>query len=268
MNLRIVPVALAALLTIAAPNASAATTCGLSPLGRVCTARVDLSAARQQATLQSQQQSQWCWAASIATLFAYHGHPVSQSRIVTEAYGAPVNMPAVAGVVMARQLNRQWTDEYGMRFTARINGLYDADAGILGLTNAQIVNTLANDNPLVIGARSHAMVLTAVTYYDTIAGPNVVAGEVFDPWPGNGMRALQWDELVPMHLGGSLRFLAAVDITRTATGGDESGGGASGGGGAVGVVECAGLILLGWLAMRRRARGSARQSVRTGRQSR
>lgn len=259
MILRIVPIALGVLLTIAAaPHASAGTTCRESPLGRLCTAQVDLSNARQLATLQSQQQSQWCWAASIATLFAYHGHPVSQSRVVTDAYGTPVNMPAVAGIVMARQLNRQWTDDFNVRFTARVNGLYDADAGILGLTNAQIVNTLANDNPLVIGARSHAMVLTAVTYYETIAGPNVVAAEVFDPWPGVGMRALERDELVPMHLGGSLRFLAAVDITLMPSDGN---GSTQGGAGAVGIVEFAAFLLLGFLAVRRSQRGAKRRSA-------
>jgi hypothetical protein len=157
---------------------------------------------------------------------------------------------------MARQLNRQWTDDYNMRFTARVNGLYDADAGILGLTNAQIVNTLANDNPLVIGARSHAMVLTAVTYYDTIAGPNVVAAQVFDPWPGIGMRALQSDELVPMHLGGSLRFLAAVDITGMSADSNESGGA-----GTVGTVECVALILLGLFAVRGRRCAHARRGA-------
>ena len=40
----------------------------------------------------SQQASQWCWAASISNLFAYHGHDVSQARIVSEVYGSVANM--------------------------------------------------------------------------------------------------------------------------------------------------------------------------------
>jgi len=45
------------------------------------TSRVQLSTP-EAAQLSTQQQDEWCWAASISNVFAYHGHPVSQARIV------------------------------------------------------------------------------------------------------------------------------------------------------------------------------------------
>src|SRR4051794_26288549 len=88
--------------------ASASTTCVQTPAGPLCTAQVDFTRFAQTA-FQTQQQTQWCWAASIAMVFSYYGHPVSQSRIVSEAYGGIVNVPALTGSVMAQALNRSWT---------------------------------------------------------------------------------------------------------------------------------------------------------------
>lgn len=163
----------------------------------------------------SQASSQWCWAASISMVFAFYGHPVSQSRIVTEVYGAPANIPAQAGIVIANELNRAWVDDRGEAFTARLTGAYDAQAGVNTLTNTSIINELDQNHPMVIGARTHAMVLTAIQYYVTPQGPNVVAAGVFDPWPGIGARGLALDELYKQASGGSLLFAATVRITDT-----------------------------------------------------
>ncbi|WP_224372953.1 C39 family peptidase [Hyalangium versicolor] len=204
------------LLALSSLQAEASTVCQQTPQGELCTSQVDFSRFAQQA-YQNQYQSQWCWAASISMLYSYYIHPVRQDRIVSEVYGAPVNMPAQAGIVMARQLNRQWVDDLGNPFAAHLTGAYDADAGVLALTNQQIVSELDQDHPLVIGARGHAMVLTAIQYFRTSYGPNIVAGGVFDPWPGNGARGLATDELYPMHLGGSLRFVATVRVTNSSS---------------------------------------------------
>jgi hypothetical protein len=232
-------------------HAEARTTCQQTSFGTLCTTRLNVSGVQEQA-LQSQLQSQWCWAASIATVFGYQGYPVSQERIVSEVYGSPVNLPAMAGIVIARQLDRDWVDDSGARFRARVTGLYDADAGLLSINNSQIIASLDDDQPLVIGARSHAMVLTAVQYYQTPAGPNVVGAEVFDPWPGVGPRLLEMDELTAVHLGGSLRFLAAVRVTAL-DGGNNPGGGTNnpgdgeGGTGAMDVTAI-GILMLVLLA--------------------
>lgn len=204
-------VTLAALL-LAAPAANAATQCQVTPQGELCVSEVDFAEFSQQ-VYQNQNQSQWCWAASVAMIFDYQGHPVDQARIVSEVYGSPVNMPAQAGIVIAKQLNRSWVDDFGATFTSNLTAAFDADYGYNGITNAQIVAELDGGNPLVIGARAHAMVLTAIQYYRTPQGPYIVGGGVFDPWPGVGPRGLAPDELTPVQQGGSLRFLAAVSVT-------------------------------------------------------
>jgi hypothetical protein len=157
--------------------------------------------------------SQWCWAACISMLFDYHGHPVSQRRIVAEVYGAPVNMPAGAGLVLARQLNRTWRDDRGVKFDARVTGAYDVDARVFNMSNAWLVNELDQNRPVVIGCNSHAVVMTAITYTPTPTGPSPMAVGVFDPWPGRGARGLSQQEMLPVHMGGGLRFAASVLVS-------------------------------------------------------
>lgn len=187
-----------------------ATTCQQSAWGAVCRAQVRFESAML--AYAPQEESQLCWAACISMIFAYHGRPVSQRRIVSEAYGAPVNMPAGSGLVIARQLNRQWQDDRGRAFSSRVAAAYDFDAGVNALNNAMIVSELDRERPLVIGTTSHAVVVTAVDFLPTPAGPNIQAVGVFDPWPGIGMRALTGHEMRPMHLGGGLRFAATVHV--------------------------------------------------------
>jgi hypothetical protein len=178
----------------------------------LCTSQVDFSQFAQTA-FQTQQLPEWCWAACIAMIFSFYGHPVSQARIVSEVYGAPVNMPAVYGVQLASQLNKKWTDDNGACFRARLSGVYDAQAGVDTLTNANLVNELDADHPIVIGAGGHAMVLTAMQYWRTPGQPTVQVCGVFDPWPGRGARNLTPPEMVPTQLGGKLAFVATARVT-------------------------------------------------------
>ena len=164
------------------------------------------------ATYEQQYQSEWCWAASISMVFAYYGHPISQQRIVSEAYGAPVNMPAVSGFLIAQALNRVWIDDRGRQFKASLKAAFDAQSGVEAINSAVIVEALANGHPLVVGARGHAMVTTAVYYISTPNGPGILNVGVFDPWPGVGARNLLPDEMVPVPFG-SLTFLALALIT-------------------------------------------------------
>ncbi|MCA9618476.1 MAG: twin-arginine translocation signal domain-containing protein [Myxococcales bacterium] len=53
---------------------------------RTCTAGLPFSMIHIDAARNQQRQSQWCWAACIAMVFQYNDHPVSQRRIVEEAY--------------------------------------------------------------------------------------------------------------------------------------------------------------------------------------
>jgi len=186
--------------------------CQQTPQGPLCLSQVRFDAFAQR-VYEPQYQSQWCWAACISMLFRYYGHPVSQQRIVSEVYGVPANMPAMAGIVMARQLNRRWVDDNGNAFTSQVTAAYDFDARVNNVTNAWLASELNQNHPIVIGTGSHAVVVTAMQYYDTPVGPNVVSVGVFDPWPYVGARGLTPNEMRPMHLGGALRFVATVRIS-------------------------------------------------------
>ncbi len=190
-----------------ASRSIASTTCGIQS----CVSQVDFDDFAQSA-FQDQEMPEWCWAACISMLFSFYDHPVSQERIVSEVYGAPVNMPAGYGGVIASQLNRAWTDDNGDRFRARLTAAYDADAGFNNLDNLKLLNELDGDHPVIIGAGSHAMVLTMMQFVRTQMGPYVQRCGVFDPWPGRGARDLTASEMVPMFRGGSLRFAATARI--------------------------------------------------------
>jgi hypothetical protein len=137
-----------------------------------------------------QEASQWCWAACISMVFGYHGHPVSQQRIVSEAYGGIVNMPAQPWTMLA-VMNRPWLDDLGYAFTSLSSP---------GTTSAvSAAQDLAANLPLIVGTLGHAVVLTALEYgayyLPTPLGPqlgpvNVTNAIVRDPWPGVGKRFL------------------------------------------------------------------------------
>ena len=202
------------LLGVLTQEASAKTRCQPTPQGKLCTSEVDFVSFAQGA-YQNQRMSQWCWAASISMLYNYYKHPISQPRIVAEAYGTIQNIPAVSGFVIARQLNRDWADDRGKTFSARLTAAYVYDAGIAAIDNNWIINELDNDRPIIIGTRSHAVVGTAIRYYVTPYGPYIVGIGVFDPWPGVGARGLSPVEMTPMHVHpqGGLRFIATIKVT-------------------------------------------------------
>jgi hypothetical protein len=143
-----------------------------------------------------QAKDQWCWAACISMLFDYYEHPVSQERIVKAVYGIPVNMPARAGVIIARQVNKDWIDDKEESFKSRITAAYDLTEGVFNLDNRVLVNELDSGNPIIIGVGPHAVVLVAVDY---VIYPNglidVTRATVFDPWPGIGVRRLTPHEM-------------------------------------------------------------------------
>ena len=193
-------------------NIFAKTTCQPSPQGNLCISQVDFNNFAQNA-YQNQQSSQWCWAAAISMLFSYYGHPVSQQTIVQSLYGTVVNLPSGPGWNIASRVNRVWVDANGKRFRATLTGAYDFDAGVMTLSNSMLVKELDQDRPVIIGTRGHAVVGTAIQYLQTLGEPYISGIGVFDPWPGRGARGLDPSEARAMHIGGELRFLAAVRIT-------------------------------------------------------
>ncbi|HKW52546.1 MAG TPA: papain-like cysteine protease family protein [Stellaceae bacterium] len=174
--------------------------------GEVCRTELAFDAFLQQA-YDTQHAPQWCWAACLAMVFAFHGHRVRQERIVAEAFGGGTG-PSIAG-----ELDRVWVDDSGRRFRSRLRILFDAYAGDEVLDLSAIVAALQQNQPMILGARNHAVVLTAIDCGSTAQGQAAVGGGVFDPWPGRGPRELSADELVPMSLGGGLGFIALPEIS-------------------------------------------------------
>jgi hypothetical protein len=153
---------------------------------------IELVAERQYTT-------EWCWAASLSTLFAFYGHPVSQARIVGETWGAIANLPGEPSQILS-DLNRSWTDDSGRTFMVQ-GDVFSANI----VTAAQ---DLDSNHPLLIGALGHCMVLTALTYVLNSYGQFQIQGAtVRDPWPYSpGERLLTPNEWF------GVRFLARVRV--------------------------------------------------------
>lgn len=184
---------------------------GIGPT-TVCDAGIDL---RRLAEAEDPQfASQWCWAASVSNIFDLYGFEVSQTTIVQTVYGRLVNLPAFNTATISNLLSRVWEDETGKRFRCRIRGLFDAYSNTAALNNLQIISALRNEKPLLFCNRSHAMVLTALTYAQTPAGPVVLNLGFFDPWPGRGLRGPDHpSEGMPIQAGGQMTYLALPEVT-------------------------------------------------------
>jgi hypothetical protein len=166
-----------------------------------------------QETHQLQKMPNWCWVACVSMIFNYYGHPISQERLVTEIYGAPFNLPSGNGLNISILLNRDWVDDRGRAFKARITGIYDFMANTLAITNIQIINELLSGHPIVIGVGTHAVVLIGVSYYlDPWGNPIVTVATVADPWPGRGIYDIFGPSIVPVHLGGNLIYICIAGI--------------------------------------------------------
>lgn len=153
----------------------------------------------------TQMKSNWCWAASIAMVFAHHGYQVTQQEVVLHQFG---HLPdrAVIGRDITRILGFGWRDHAGRGFVPSTT-VRDRSTGDLQLADAAVVTELAQDRPLIVGAAGHAMVLVAVDYERSADGTTmrIVGGTVIDPAPGKGVRSLTAHELDP-------GYIAAVQV--------------------------------------------------------
>ena len=149
-----------------------------SPDGQVCDSYVNPPQVFASGSMQYM--PFWCWAACISMVFAHHGHPVSQARIVSEVYGGPVNLPSGNGLTISAQLNRDWTDDYGQPFRSRMVAAYDPQMNVVAINNYQIVDALDQNRPIILGAGTHAVLLIGVRHFQTPMGPNVIGAQYRD----------------------------------------------------------------------------------------
>lgn len=159
-------------------------------------------------------------AASLSMIFRWHGKEVDQRAIVEQTLGAQWDT-ALDPLLLMQSVRREYSDRRGTPFfvTSRI---YSADFGFGEITNCDIIMELRNERPLVICNLTHMMVLIGVDYrpqYDCTT-PNIVSAWVADPHPfaqhaydmGPGFRDLRSSEMVPVHRGGELRFMATIQV--------------------------------------------------------
>ena len=147
-------------------------------------------------------------------IFAMYEHPTDQLQIVTKAFGQSKCEPAT-GLVMQKVLSGTWNDKRGNEFGSRVTARYDPASGVMSINHALIVELLTDNKPVLYANTHHAMVIVSADYVEGPSGPNVVSIGVLDPWPANpGYRPLTPAEMVPVHQGGQMAFLASVEIAR------------------------------------------------------
>lgn len=163
-----------------------------------------------------QKESQWCWAACIEMICRWHGVALSQESIVERVYGGLVNWPG-DDRVLTSSLNSDWVSDDGTPFTIRAN-VFSSALDLADVSNQLVIDDLRNEQPLLVGARSHATVAARVDYINDAAGLQIGRVHVIDPLPGAAQppffaRILDPDEMTPVESGGSLRYLASIRIS-------------------------------------------------------
>ncbi|MFO0748534.1 MAG: papain-like cysteine protease family protein [Myxococcota bacterium] len=212
-----VALSVASLVMTTAPSALAGERCDVDRAGDE-TCVVGIPSERLEPVTAQQRMSQWCWAASIAMIFRFHGHPVAQERIVEATYGRIANLPAMDGPTMTEALTRPWHDARGQAFHADVR-VFDTSSGRDEIDSQDVIDELRAERPLLVGTVGHAMVVTAMRYRKTPSGPEVLGVTVRDPWPGAGRRELDWSEMSPTYVaavsfGGPARSEAARPSAR------------------------------------------------------
>ena len=170
---------------------------------RQCRAGLPADSVRKIAVVQ--EQPQWCWAASIAMIFAHHGYRVPQQEIVKDGYGIAANLPAPSGQAMTNALSKAWTDQDDKPFQASASAS-DALASQYQVSKDQVMAELAAGRPLLVGALGHAVVLVGLNFQRLANGAvRITGGTVIDPQPGRGVRPMLTAEMRPT-------YVAAVQV--------------------------------------------------------
>lgn len=122
-----------------------------------------------------QEMSNWCWAASIQSVFLTKGLQVDQKRIVTSAYGSPVNStaPGFGGTLKL------------------LNGLTIANDGSYWLVKASAANSYPNANWLFGKLQGGEPVI--IWYKDEYSNHSIIlrGGQYFRDGQGN----IHWQQL-------------------------------------------------------------------------
>lgn len=192
--------------------------CTTEGANQYCDARIPSSSFTHIRSLNDQRQMYWCWAATLAMIFKWHGREISQENIVTQTFGSVINAPA-SPLVLINSVNRRYIDNHGREFSVESRS-WGPEFGINQIDNNVIVQSLASENPMVVCNRTHMMVLTGVGYLRTLNGLRVMEAWVADPFLigkvahdlPSGFRYLPLPDMFPTSLGGNLRYVADVSV--------------------------------------------------------
>ncbi len=165
----------------------------------------------------AQENSQWCWAASIQMVFGYYGVDITQSQIVSRTYGTDYrgnlpDWPASFRTIHAN-LNNWSIDNNGQYYEV------SANMGMGTPSPAFLVEELSNGRPLILGYNTgqggHAVVVTALSYYPTVYGPQVQTIIVRDPWPSyNNLQTLGRIEYDALSLANNTQAYWSIRVNR------------------------------------------------------
>ena len=133
-----------------------------------------------------QEDSNWCWAASIQMVLNYYGVNITQPQIVARTYDLNPNDPLP-----------NWTGSFSA-ITANLNNwnidgsgkpyIVSASLNFGAPTPAVLIQELSRGHPVIVGYKSgpnsgHAVVITAANYDMSPAGPIIQSVVARDPWP-------------------------------------------------------------------------------------
>ena len=129
-----------------------------------------------------QEYSNWCWAASIQSLFLTKGIEVTQENIVISAFGRKINSTAPGFDGTLNLLNKTILINYGETWFVNAKAVNSYPESIW------LVEQLKNNNPIMIwyndGISNHSVVVNGGSYYTDSFGnflewKTIVA---FDPY--------------------------------------------------------------------------------------
>ncbi len=131
-----------------------------------------------------QQETNWCWAASVAMVLNFSHVPVTQDEIVKRVFGRKVNEPATMLQIM--QAIDGWRSVY--------KGKTVVVTAFLEPSSEQILQDLYLNYPVILALKignkiGHAVVVTAAKYTLVDGRKRVDYFLVRDPWPQNPSEA-------------------------------------------------------------------------------
>jgi hypothetical protein len=139
------------------------------------------------------------WLACLQMVFQYYGHPVPAANILRDAYGG--NLPKAPWQDLS-PLSHSLVDEKGRHLNVVTEKL--------SVRASDAAELLAENQPLIIGAFGHPVLLTAMSYTgDRLGGMTIVDATVLDPSPGKGTRVVSSPDWV------NVTFISRVAVRKT-----------------------------------------------------